>query len=229
MKDCNFIPAEFVARQARSRVMRWRAGGVVAVVAAMGVWCGVNHHELASAETMYNEVAQQHNQVRIHISMMQNLKEQRASLDERSQMLQTLSGHVNLVVVFADMSRRIPDSVALTEVRLLGSDEASQPQPLFSSAAPPSQPKPKEDPTADSSKSLRRTCDPLAWSEHVLVLTGAAKSTPDILAFAAAMEKSPLITKVRLSARGVGEVKGRKAELFDLACDLAKQKGADGA
>lgn len=218
MKDCDFIPAEYHDRRRLRAAMRLRVTCVGTMLVLMLFWFVAHRQRLASAEAMMQEADQQHQQVRIHAARQESLKRQWDHLRDRRRLIDELSQQTGLVLLFADLSRRLPDPVLLTRLDLDcarlshfairdsdESDDAGKRTPSGRARQPV-----EDDDTLDITPRIR--------------MTGIARSQVDVINFAAAVESSPLFDRVEMKIRKAVDWGGRRAELFDLTCTLAPLK-----
>lgn len=183
----------------------------------MGVWLIVHQHDIATAEAMEADIAAQRDQLKVHLARKEAMVARQNRLRDRQHLIEELGKQVSLVVVFADISRRLPPNMLLTDVAVDAdtlSRYAQLPQTPESSMTPAGR---------------RRANDQLAEAPDTqgpdIVLGGIAPSMPDILRFAAALEMSSLIDRVQFETKGPTEWSGHRAERFELTCELAVQEG----
>lgn len=218
MQDCDFIPDHYREAQGLRRATKIRASCVGALIAFMVLWVVAHQHRLAEVKAMAVDVARQQNQVDIHLGRKQTMEAERAELRARRQLISQLESDGSLVVVFSDISRRMPETIVLTEL--------SVQRPSLSRYAiveePPEQqigrgPPGKKRPAPDGQPYGRPTGDRIT-------IKGVAADIPQIIEFAAALEDSPLFERIR---RDMPKEEtfwaGRVVRRFELTCDLVKQ------
>lgn len=240
MHDCDFIPTQYREAWALRKAVKLRASCVGLLIAIMGVWIVANHHRLSNAQAMVAEVERQEQQVRIHLAKKQQLEAERAALESRQRLMEQLEAGIDLVVVFSDISARMPDTVVLTAMtancpalaRYAAAEEAvptpqgASPSAVTatpprtslqaarqSSAAQPSGPAPQSKPPDEAADVDR------------IMLSGVARELPDLFAFARALEGSRLFNRVQMEMREPMVWAGRKVQPFEIRCDLARQAG----
>jgi Tfp pilus assembly protein PilN len=207
--DCDFIPHDYHLAADHRRAVRLRAMGVGCVALMMLVWFGAHHQELGAAHAMLTDIQAQQQQVRIHLDRKGALVAERAHLDEHRDLLAALGDRARLVVVFADLSRRLPNRVVLTRFGVDRSPAVPAPDP----AAP-----------APAGKAAEKTALEPELTPRLRV-SGVAVTTSDILEFAAELEKSPLFDRVDVNITGPAQWNRRRVQGFELDCDLVRQMG----
>ena len=216
--DCDFIPLHYREEQSLRRAIKLRAIGLGAMFALMGTWVFTNQQRIAGADAMLAEIAEQKSQVGIHAAKKQLMELERADLFDRQRLIDQLSDRSELVVVYSELSRQMPDTVILTSLSLecisLGAfarteEESSEVGHQVTRNALPS--------GASSAEPERRM-------KSELRLTGLAVSQSEVTAFQAALEGSPLFERVRMLMEEPTVWAGRRAERFELSCALAMKK-----
>lgn len=219
MTECNFVPDHYHAERAFRRSILVRASGIGVILFIMALWSVAHGHRMASAETMQNEISLQLDQVETNAVKKWTMDSQLAELRSRQRLIGKLSGRASMVLVFSELSRRQPDLVVLTDVSIDCSSLAAfaqQAAPQADSGAPASvQPLIVEPVTSPE--------PPLMHLR--LKLSGIAVSLPDIIQFAAALEKSSLFDHVSMKVNDPAVWAGRRAERFELTCELVPQGG----
>ncbi len=218
MKDCDFISTEYHDARRQRRALKTRASFVAGLVAVMGVWLIVHQHDIATADAMEADIAAQRDQLKVHLARKDAMVARQNRLRDRQRLIEELGKQVSLVVVFADISRRLPTNMLLTEVAVDAdtlSRYAQTPQTAPESSMTPAGRRRANDPDAEAPDTQGPD----------IVLGGIAPSMPDILRFAAALEMSSLIERVQFEAKGPTEWSGHRAERFELTCELAVQEG----
>ena len=215
--DCDFIPAAFHEKQALRRAVKLRTFFVCMMYAFMMLWGVVHRHRLSNAQAMLTEVSHQQGQLDVHAEKKEAMEFEQNRLRDRQRLLDQLSDRSSLVVVLSALSRHLPETVILTEwslqrPSLSSSVDVSSPRTATGPRGPRSRQRPSDD--ADTDRSRRNA---------ILQLTGIAVSIPDVIQFAAALESSPLFDRVYMEARGPTVWAGRRAEKFDLNCELVPQ------
>lgn len=225
MRECDFLPANYRERVSERRTLRRRACFVVVMIALMGVWLGLNRREIATANELLDGLNDQREQIGFSREHKDILVAEKTRLEARQHVVEMLQEHVSLVVLLADLSARMPPSVALISLNLAAppigpATEAAPAQPDASRStavekiiAPPS-PAAAPAPAGSRSSRLRMT------------LRGLAKSAPDVMTFAAALEQSKLVDRVQMQLKGSTDWGGRQTQLFELSYEILPQHGA---
>ena len=220
MSDCNFIPDRYREEMAFQRSIRVRVSGIGVILSIMVLWCVAHGNRLAGAEAMQSEISLQLDQVETNAAKKQTMDSQLAELRSRQRLIEKLSGRASLILVFSELSRRQPEMVVLTDVSVDSSSLAAYTE----HAALPDAPRglrssvPSEDVESESGPK------PPAMQSR-LKLSGIAAALPDIIQFAARLEKSPLFDRVTMKVNDSTAWAGRRAESFELTCDLVPQGG----
>src|SRR5437870_12990857 len=84
----------------------------------MVIWFVAHQRELSAAQAMLTDVQTQEEQLRIHLGRKNEMVVERAHLDERRRLLAALEGQTSIVLVLADISRRLPKTVVITRLGL---------------------------------------------------------------------------------------------------------------
>ncbi len=116
MQDCDFIPADYHRARALGRDIKVRVACVSLMIIIMILWVVTHEHQLAQVNAMVDDVARQHEQIAIHLTKKTSMETEQAKLRAHGRLIRVLEDHSSLVVVFSDVSRRMPDSIVLTEV-----------------------------------------------------------------------------------------------------------------
>ncbi|HVP11666.1 MAG TPA: PilN domain-containing protein [Phycisphaerae bacterium] len=224
VKDCDFIPADYHAARTVRGAIKLRAGCVGTLIAIMVVWVVAHHHRVATAKAMLPDITRQQEQITIHLAKKAAMQAEQADLRDHQSLRELLEDQPSLVLVLSDLSRRMPDTVVLTEVSVdcpslaqfateIDPPKAQEPQPPGDRPPPspsaPNTPKTKENPPPKARVTLK----------------GIAVDNPDVVRFAAALETSPLFDRVQMEVRGSIVWAGRRAQLFELSCGLLEQQG----
>jgi len=217
MIDCDFIPSDFHDARTIRNAIRRRAAAVGALLAIMAIWLVAHFHQARSAQAMLNDVASQEQQLALTADIKAEMESERARLARHQALLAQLEGHVSLVLVLSELSRRLPITIVLTSVEIN--------HPMFAAFARldpsvPQSPHPDNSSAAHRNGSARDSATPnVAW----LRITGVSARKPDIVTFAAALESSPLFDRIHLQVDKPVAWAGRRGESFEMACHLRKQ------
>jgi Tfp pilus assembly protein PilN len=224
VKDCDFIPASYHAAMKIRGALKLRAGCVGALLSIMALWMVAHHHRVENAKAMVPEITKQEEQIAIHLAKKAAMESEKADLRDHQRLLAQLEEQTSLALVFSDISRRMPDTIVLTEVSAdcqslarFGS-EIEPPKPA-EPAAPGAKP-PVLPPDANAAKMKEN--QPVSGR---VTITGIAVDNPDVVRFAAALESSPLFDRIQMEVKGPTVWAGRRAQLFELTCELLDQQG----
>jgi len=221
--DCDFIPNEYRERQRVRRMVRHRAIAMASLFGVMIVWFLSNHYRLSSAQAMMTDVAAQKSELERVAAIRQDMEQARSVLQNLRQLLGELSGHRSLVPVFADLSRRIPDSIVLTACRLY--------EPAICEYAIPES---EVGAVREGREALIRSRARAANAPKIdagtmyrgLELIGVARTIPDIIEFNAALDRSPLFFHVTMEVKDPVIHLGQPARRFEIRCRLTPQREA---
>jgi len=203
-------------------MVRRRAVGLVALFAIMAVWIGANENRLDTAQAMMDDIGAQKSEIENVASHKVEMERARAALSDLQILLSELTGRRSLVIVFGEISRRIPEDIVLTGCRFYEptlcdhglSESETAPNDQRPNTASPRH-------TNRASASRRADAEPL---RHGLTLVGVGLSIPDIIDFAAALDKSPLFVRVNMDVKEAIVYAGRPARRFELTCRIVRQE-----
>lgn len=189
----------------------------------MIVWIVAHHHELSTAQAMIDDIARQDDQLRVHAARKAALEVERARLEEHDRLVAQLSRRTHMAVVLADLSRRLPESMMLTTVRIVSPGLVRyvlppDPQPSIGERSAAAAPR--------SAAPAAATAVPPETTRPQLEMTGVARSAPDVIRFAAQLEGSPLFDRVQIQSQGAAQWAGRRVEKFEITCDLFEPREA---
>jgi hypothetical protein len=220
MKDCDFIPADYHQARTLHRAVRTRAAMIATLLCLMGIWVVAHQREVASAQAMLADVAAQRNQVDIHLALREQMEKQRQGLLDQRRLLDHLAGETRLVAVLSDISRRLPETVVLTDLNAqLPGMEVFARLPAAPGTPPPAA-------TAGPAPVAAQAPTPATPRPARLTLGGVAAAAPEVIRLAAGLEDSPLIDRVQMQSQQTSRWAGRVVEKFVLTCDLAEQRSA---
>jgi Tfp pilus assembly protein PilN len=208
--DCDFIPYTYRERSSQRGAMKLRASLVGAMVALMVLWMTAHNRELATAEAMLTDARQQLTQVDILLTRKGAMEARRERLARLERLVSELRSPASPVVIMSDLSRRMPESVILTDLSI---ESASVRRFVH---RPPSDKK-----GTPVTGATEVEAAPLADGTR-LVVRGLALDTSDAIRFSASLEASPLFADVQMTLRGSGEWGGRQGEAFELSCALPR-------
>lgn len=217
MIDLDFIPPQYHATRSLKGAIRMRASLIVTMVVFMVLWCVANEHRVSSAQAMIAEVHEQEQQVDTHAAKKAEMEQEYARLQDGLSLLKLLESKTSPVVVIADVSQRISDSVFLTDVSI-NTPSASR---YARDESVPIGKKTQEMPTAQPAEPAKPVEQPLVFPQ--LVISGLAVETPDVIRFSALLEESPLVARVQMELKGAIVWAGRRGQGFKLTCDLHPQ------
>lgn len=219
----DFIPMEHHEAGRRRRMVRLRCAGIGALVVVMGLWVGVNRQMIASARAIMPEIELIQRQIDIHRDRVAELTAKRTVLDARRKFLDQLQQRISLVPILADISERMPEAVLLTRLsfnpELLATDEDD----ARKSGAATDAIGTVRDATS-SGGDPRLDSDPRpAGSGPFVTIRGVARTVPDILSFAEALERSKLLNRVEMQIAEPGTWAGKRVQQFVVTCGLLPQ------
>jgi len=220
--DCDFIPSSYREARGLQAAFRARIVCVLVMIVVMGLCAFFHHEQLAAARGMIAEVGEQQAQIDLLLGRKAEMEAEYAALRNYEHLVRILDDDVDLVVVFADISRRMPPTAALTELRATsyrwGLPDDPRPEPPMPPPPGPGEPAPPR----------REAVPPPRPEESVgdrLVLLGVAASIPEIISFARNLEASPHFTGVQMEVLEQTEWLGRKAQQFRITCGLRRWPG----
>ena len=216
MRDCDFITPEYHQQRRMVQIIRQRVclmGGMVVLIL---VWCIAHQGQVNSASAMMIEVQQQDEQLQLHLQQKQALEDERVRLERRELLVDVLSSPTQLGVIFADVSRRVPRSMLLTQVRV------KSPGMMYYVGAP--EIAPVEKIAAKPGTAPIVVDGPKPTDPPRMTISGLARRPQDVIAFAAALERSTLLDRVQIQSQGPTQWAGRTGEKFEITCELLDQK-----
>ncbi len=240
MKDFDFIPAEHHARRTQRQATKLRAGCVSMLIAMMGLWTTAHLRELQNAEAMITQLDAQREELTNLLAKKAEMQALHEKLEQHRRRVALLEQDESLAVVFSDVSRRMPPTVFLTGLHLHAPSVARWAEPVAREPGmtPTADSKPiaatadgtPGNPDADPNR-VRPTSDcavlePMQSEYSQLILHGVAGQTAEIIRFAASLEDSSLFARVQMRVKESVIWEGRRAEEFELVCDLAGQERA---
>ena len=221
------------------RAIRTRATCIGVMIAIMLIWVFSHQHRLASVEAMMTDVSGQEQQVTIHLAKKEQMDAERRRLSDCRQLIEKLSEGVDLVVVFGEISRRMPETVVLTELHaqcltldryvildepeLIRPEVESRPRSAPETGRPPVPGPHGSEPAAANPPAAALPREDLKVDRVTLI--GVAREIPEVIAFAAALESSPLFTRVQMEMKDPATWSGRRVQRFEIRGDLARQVG----
>lgn len=222
-RDCDFIPAEYHEQRQVRGVVRQRVAGVVGLIAIMLVWIGAHYYRVSSAEAMMVDIVAQKAQIESVAVKKSEMEQAKTVLSNLRELMQALAGGRSLVSVFGELSHRIPDSIVLTGIQLYEpslSDFATEQDGggvagmmIGRQGATRVARGVGSSPSIVDVESMRRG----------LTLYGVARSIPDIIDFAAALDKSAAFFEVDMDVRETAMFAGRPARRFRMTCRIAHE------
>lgn len=214
MRDCDFIPANRHESRSLKRAIHRRSALVVGLGVMMGIWTAAHQREVSTAEAMITDVRRQDEQLQIHAAKKASMEVEQAHLEEHEARVEQVSSPTQLGVILADLSRRLPETAVLTQMSVRAPS-------LSRFVANPS-----AAPVPDLRAPAGAAAPPatVAISTAQLTLAGIARTAADVINFAAALETSRLFDRVQIVSQGTTKWAGRRAERFELTCNLVEQK-----
>lgn len=214
MIDLDFIPEQYHETRSLKGAVRLRASLISAMVVFMVLWVVANQKRISAAQAMTIEVKTQEAQVDTHLSKKAEMEQERARLEDGLTLLEILESKASPVVVLSDVSRRISDTVFLTDL-VLTTPSAGR---YAKTEAAREASKPQETTQAPSPETAEPESQP--QSAPQLVISGLATETPDVIQFSALLEESPLVSRVQMELKGIVVWGGRRGQGFKMTCDL---------
>jgi Tfp pilus assembly protein PilN len=212
--DLDFIPEQYHETRSLKGAVRLRASLISAMIVFMVLWVVANQKRISAAQAMTVQVKSQETQVDTHLSKKAEMEQERARLEDGLTLLAILESKASPVVVLSDVSRRISDTVFLTDLVLTtpsaGRYAKTEKARESTKAQDTTQPPPAETVEPES--------QPLSAPQ--LVISGLATETPDVIQFSALLEESPLVSRVQMELKGIVVWGGRRGQGFKLTCDL---------
>ena len=177
----------------------------------MVLWVVAHNSELASAEAMLADANEQMTQLDILLARKSNMDARRDRLARLEQLVSELRPTASLAVILSDLSRRMPDSVMLTDLAI----ESASIRRFVA--------KPASDKQETAAKDASKDAPTPPMDETRLVVSGLAMDVSDAIKFSAALEASALFEDVQMTLKGMGEWGGRRGEGFEVTCVLPTQ------
>lgn len=241
MKDFDFIPGEYHARRTQRKATKLRAGCVSMLIVMMVLWTTAHVRELESADAMIAQLGAQRDELTNLLAKKADMQALHEKLEQHRRRVALLERDESLTVVFSDVSRRMPSTVFLTGLRLDAPSVARWAAPI--THEPAVVPTPEQKSAGSMAAAVlngQRAMDPAAVRNQPndvgtegpasaysrLILHGVAGQTAEIIRFAAALEDSPLFARVQMRVKDSVNWGGRRAEEFELICELAEQERA---
>jgi Tfp pilus assembly protein PilN len=216
--DCDFIPRDHLERFKLRRAVKHRISLIGVMVILMAVWTVMHQHDLASAQAVLQDVTHQQDQMAALLARKAELDAERGRLEASQRLVDALEDRASLVVVFGDVSRRLPQTVVLTELVLEARSIAACAKAPTSQKAETLIIEPGVNPPAQTSV----TCTP---GSPRLTIEAIAKDAPESAQCVALLEQSPLLSRVQMESRGAVTWSGKRAEKLVITCDLVAQQG----
>ena len=211
MPDCDFIPRDHLEQIKLRRAVKHRAWLIGVMVMMMATWVAMHQRELATASAMMQDVSRQQDQMDALLAKKAEMDAERGRLEARQRLVDALEDRASLVVVFGDVSRRLPDTVVLIELKL----EARS----IAICAKPTTTQKVETMIVESGVKSQSPSSPR------LTIEAIAKDAPESARCVALLEQSPLLARVQMEARGAVIWGGKRSEKFVVTCDLVSQQG----
>ncbi len=221
--DCDFIPAVYHEQRQVRRLLRKHVAGVVVVFAISLIWFGSHQHRIKSAEAVIADIALQKAELDVVAARKSEMERARAVLKNLQDLMGELAGSRSLVTVFGELSRRIPDSIVLTGCHLY--------EPSLSEYSVDVENNGSTDTgigfsRARSGSGLQSASPEVVEVDSMrrgLTLIGVARSVPDIIDFAASLDKSPAFYEVDMDVREATLYAGLPAHRFRMTCQIAQE------
>lgn len=221
MIDFDFIPPDFHQAGEVRRATKSRASCVGVLICMMVLWVVVNSHRVSQAEGMLIEVAQQDKQITMNMTKKGHMTQQREVLRDRQRRVDQLSTRTKLVVVLSDISRCLPETVILTDL--------SVHSPSIREYAPSEDTETRPRSTSNSrrrqTKGAARSFGETTSGRARIIMEGIATEAPEVIEYAAELERSSLFDKVQVNIVGETKWAALVAQRFELTCELVQQRG----
>lgn len=222
MIDLDFIPPQYHATRSIKGAIRLRASLIVTMLVFMVLWSFANEKRVSSAKAMVSDVLITEQQVNAHAAKKAEMEAEYARLQDGQSLLKLLESKASPVVVLSDVSRRITESVFLTEVKMMTPSASRYARDEDRPAATTTQaPTPQTTPPAEPASSAK-SAEPVPRVPQIII-SGLAVETPDVIQFSALLEDSPLIARVQMELKGSVVWAGRRGQGFKMTCDLHPQ------
>lgn len=203
----------------RNMVQR-RAIGVVVLVAVMTVWFYTNQSRIARADAMMEEAEAQQQQVANVAAYKLQLLKQQSGLSDLQEMLSTLSGDRDLVLIVAELSRRVPVSIVLTKCDVT--------IPSIYQYGIETDPNNADKTVPLKNKVILQSSGIFGdESTATMELEGIGASDAAIIEFVADLDRSPLFFKVDFRVLEDVVFEGRPGKTFSLTCRLTRHRGSE--
>lgn len=202
-------------------MLRMRVSFISVMVVIMIIWITAHHHQVASAEAMLADVRTQRDQVEELLIKKSEMEKERAALATRRRLMDCLEDDVNTVVLMSELSRSMPQTVILTRLILTAPGVA---QFGVSESTPK-----EKDAVAKAAVSgtpgapAHEVPQPVAYVGPKLEMFGVASEASEVIKFAAALERSTLVSRVSMQVKGPADWAGRRVEQFEMTCELVEQ------
>ena len=221
MIDFDFIPPDFHQAGEVQQATKSRASCVGVLICMMVLWVVVNGHRVSQAEGMLFEVAQQDKQITMNMAKKEHMTQQREVLRDRQRRVEQLSSRTKLVVVLSDISRCLPETVVLTEL--------SVHSPSIRQYAPSDDKESRARSNAGNrrqqTKGVARFPGESTSGRARIIMAGIATEAPEVIEYAAELERSSLFDKVQVNIVGEAKWAALEAQRFELTCELVQQRG----
>ncbi|HPF39448.1 MAG TPA: PilN domain-containing protein [Phycisphaerae bacterium] len=222
-RDCDFIPAEYHERRRVRGMVRQRVASIVGIFSIMLVWVGAHYYQISSAEAMMQDVAAQKAQMESLATRKAEMEQARTALTNLQDLMRELAGERSLVSVFGELSQRIPDSIVLTGIQMYEPSMSEYAVETGKQSAMAQAPVSRRNPRATRTEPMAPTLTEIESMRRGLTLYGVARSIPDIIDFAAALDKSPAFFEVDMDVREPTMYAGRAARRFRMTCRMAQE------
>jgi Tfp pilus assembly protein PilN len=223
LHDCDFIPAEYHEQRRVQGLVRKHVASVLVVFAIWMVWVGAHRHRIQTAEAIMADISAQKSEFDVVAARKSEMERARGILKNLQDLMRELAGSRSLVTVFGELSRRIPDSIVLTECHLF--------EPSLSEYSVDAEGNGSMDVKGGFSQGRlvrqNRETSPEVVEVDVmrrgLTLVGVARTIPDVIDFAAALDKSQAFYEVDMDVRETTMYAGLPAHRFRMTCRIAQE------
>lgn len=197
------------------RAVRRRVSMLTGLVAMMAVWFVAHQRDISTATAMLADAQSQQDQVRDLAEKKQSMLDQQARLSANEDLLRSLASPTDLTIVLADLTKRMREPFVITKL-LVHAPCVSQ----YARHADEDRIVPVK---RGSDVGTVPTVAPLHQTPSITI-HGISRAAQDVITLSALLEASPLFDRVQIVTQTPGEWNGRRAQKFELTCDLVPLK-----
>lgn len=193
------------------RAVRRRVSMLTGLVAMMGVWVVAHQRDIATASAMLTDAQSQEAQVRDLAAKKQAMLDQQARLTANEELLRNLTSPTDLTIVLADLTKRMREPFVITKLFVHAPCVSQYARHADEDRIVPA----KRGSDAGAAPSVA----PLHQAPSITI-HGISRAAQDVITLSALLEASPLFDRVQIVTQTPGEWNGRRAQKFELTCDL---------